>query len=265
METKGQRKQKTGISGGSCGIVAGIRKTKEVRSGSGRTDKEIIVAESPENPGSQGSPNQPYSSPPPPPFQPVSSGFQPVAGTTQANGMPAQPVAPPAKSGGSNALKIILIIVAVLVVMVMLVVGVIGYGVWRVAHAVRMNRSTGETTITTPGGSISADSSVKFTSGELGTDIYPGAEPAKSGNLRMNMAGNSVVSAAFLTSDSKEKVVAFYKDKLGSEATSMDFGSNAILSLKKGEHEVVQVTISQEANQADGKTQIHISHTTSSK
>jgi hypothetical protein len=36
------------------------------------------------------------------------------------------------------------------------------------------------------------------------------------------------------------------------------------LSLKKNEHETVQVTISQEANQFDGKTQIHISHTTSS-
>jgi hypothetical protein len=73
-----------------------------------------------------------------------------------------------------------------------------------------------------------------------------------------------VVTATFLTSDAKEKVVDFYKDKLGSEASTMDFGANAILSLKKNEHETVQVTISQEANQFDGKTQIHISHTTSS-
>jgi hypothetical protein len=265
METKRQRKQKTGIRGGSCGIVAGIRKTKEVRSGSGRTDKEIIVAESPENPGSQGSPNQPYSSPAPPPFQPVSSGFQPVTGTSTATGGPAQPGAAPAKSGGSSALKIVLIIVAVFVVLVMMVVGVIGYGVYRVRKAIHVNQANGAMSVDALGVKMNADAGMKFTADELGTDPYPGAETAKSGNMRMNMAGNSVVSAAFLTSDSKEKVVEFYKDKLGSEATSMDFGANAILSLKKGEHEMVQVTISQEANQFDGKTQIHISHTTSSQ
>jgi hypothetical protein len=174
------------------------------------------------------------------------------------------PPAPP-KSGGSSALKIILIILGVLVLLMVLVAGVIGYGIYRVKKAFHTDARTGETTIATPGGAITANSNMKFTSDELGTDVYPGAEPAKSGNLRMNLAGNSVVSASFLTSDSKDKVVAFYKDKLGSEATSMEFASNAILSLKKGANEVVQVSVSQEPNQHDGKTQIHISHTTSSQ
>jgi hypothetical protein len=173
-----------------------------------------------------------------------------------------QPAAAPVKSGGGGILKIVLIVIGVIVVLVMLVVGVIGYGIWRVAHAVRVNSSTGETTINTPGGAISASSNIKFTSSELGTDVYPGAEPNKSGNLRMSLPTGSVVSASYLTSDSKDKVVAFYKEKLGSQATAMDFGANAILSLKKGEHEVLTITISQEASQSDGKTQIHISHTT---
>ncbi len=162
-------------------------------------------------------------------------------------------------------LKIILIVLGVIVVLVMLVIGVVGYGIYRVAHAVKMNAKTGETTINTPGGLITANSDMKFSSSDLGTDIYPGAQPGKSGNMRMNIAGNSVLSATYLTSDAKEKVVDFYKDKLGSEASTMDFGSNAILSLKKGEHETVQVTISQEANQFDGKTQIHITHTKDSQ
>jgi hypothetical protein len=224
-----------------------------------RTSKEITVAELPQNPGSQGSPEQTGASAPP--FQPVAAQYQQVV--PPVGGVP-QPVAAPAKSGGGGVLKIILIVIGVIVVLVMLVVGVIGYGIYRVAHAVKVNSMTGETTITTPGGSISANSNMQFTSSELGTDIYPGAVISKSGNLRMNIAGSSVVTATFLTSDAKEKVVGFYKDKLGSEASTMDFGANAILSLKKGEHEMVQVTISQEANQFDGKTQIHISHTTES-
>ena len=217
------------------------------------------MAELPQNPGSQGSPE-------PPPFQPVASQYQPVAAPSQGYAAPPPPpAAPPAKSGGSSALKIILIILGVIVVLVMLVVGVIGYGIWRVAHAVHVNNSTGAMSINTPGGTISANSDMKFTTDELGTDIYPGAQTSKSGNMRMSIAGTSVVSATFLTSDAKEKVVDFYKSKLGSNASSMDFGANAILSLKKGEQEMVQVTISQEANQSDGKTQIHISHTTSSQ
>jgi hypothetical protein len=186
-----------------------------------------------------------------------------VTTPSQATGVPPPPA--PARSGGGSALKIILIILGILAFFVLLVVAGLMYGCYRVRKAIHTDARTGETTITTPGGAITANSNMKFTSEELGTEVYPGAEPAKSGNLRMNMAGNSVVSASFLTSDSKDQVVAFYKDKLGSDATSMDFGTNSILSLKKGEHEVVQVTVSQEANEHDGKTQIHISHTTSSK
>jgi hypothetical protein len=223
--------------------------------------KEKILAESPENPGTEGSSNPQYTPSAPPPFQPVTTTFQPVSTPSQGTVVPPQPAAP-VKSGGSSALKIILIIVAVFVVLVLMVAGVIGYGVWRVSRAVHVNRATGETTINTPSGTFSANSAQKFTAGELGTDLYPGAEPAKSGSLKMNLPTGAMVSAVFLTTDSKDKVLDFYKSKLGSGATSMDFGNNAILTSKKSEHEQVTVTVSQEANQYDGKTQIHIQHVT---
>jgi hypothetical protein len=223
-----------------------------------RTDKEITVAELPQNPGSQGLPEQ--TGPSAPPFQPVAPQYQqvipPVAGIPQ-------PPAPPAKSGG-GAMKIILIILGFIAFLVLLVVCLLAYACHKVRQSFHVDNKTGETSVSVPGMSMNADAGMKFTSSDLGTDIYPGAQPGKSGNMRMNIAGNSVVTATFLTSDAKEKVVDFYKDKLGSEASTMDFGANAILSLKKNEHETVQVTISQEANQFDGKTQIHISHTTSS-
>ncbi|MGO9339390.1 MAG: hypothetical protein ACLPY1_17980 [Terracidiphilus sp.] len=213
------------------------------------------MADLPENPGSQGSPA-------PPPFQPVASQYQPAATPAPVYGAPA-PAPIPAKSGGSSAVKIILIVVAIFVFLGVLAVGVIGYIGWRVTRAVHVNNSTGAVTMSTPGGTFSANSAEKFTPEELGTDIYPGAEQSKAGgNMRMSMPSGSVISASFLSSDAKEKVVDFYKSKLGSDATTMDFGNSAIVSLKKGNKEQLTITIAQQANQFDGKTQIHIMHTT---
>jgi hypothetical protein len=187
-----------------------------------------------------------------------------VTTPSQATGVPPPPAAAQPKSGGSSALKIILIIVAVLVVLVMMVVGVIGYGVWRVAHAVHVNRTTGETTINTPGGTFSAGSSEKFTADELGTDIYPGAQPSKGG-LRMTLPTGPVVAANFLTSDSKDQVVSFYKEKFGSQAMTMDTDDGAILTVNKSKQDSVMLTITQKPSQFDGKTQIHIMHTINNK
>jgi hypothetical protein len=181
------------------------------------------VAELPENPGNQGPPA-------PPPFQPIAPQYQPVAPPYAAAPQPQPVAAPPATSGGTSALKIILIIVGVLVFLVVMVVAVIGYGVYRVHKAIHMDSTTGAMTANVPGFAMNADSGMKFTADELGTDIYPGAEPSKSGNLRMKIAGSSVVSATFLTSDPKEKVVEFYKSKLGANSTSMDFGPSALLT-----------------------------------
>jgi hypothetical protein len=212
------------------------------------------VAELPENPESQGAPAAP-------PYQPVAAQYQPVAAPYA---VAPQPVAVPPKSGGSSALKIILIIVGVFAFLIVMVVAVVGYGVYKVRKAMHVDPATGAMTMNAPGFAMNADSGIKFTADELGTDIYPGAEPSKSGNLRMNIAGNSIISATFLTSDPKNKVVDFYKDKLGSDATSMDFGGSAILTEKKSDKDQITVTIAQ-SNQSDGKTQIHIQHTTVTK
>jgi hypothetical protein len=218
----------------------------------------------PEDSGMPGSPSQPSSSEPPP-FQPLATPqYQPVASSYQAPPPPpvmGQPVA--AKQGGSNTVKIVLIIVAVFVVLAMMAAGVVGYGVWRVSRAIHKNIANGSMTINTPAGPITSNSTQTFTADELGTDVYPGAVAAKSGNLKMHLPTGSMLSATYLTTDSKDKVLAFYKDKFGSAATSMDFGSNAILTWKKSEHDQVTVTVAQRDGQDEGKTQIHIQHVTS--
>jgi hypothetical protein len=219
------------------------------------------MAELPENPGSEGSPAQQTGAPAPPPFQPIAAQYQPVAAPFATA---PQPAAAPPTSGGSSALKIVLIIVGVFVVLGMLVVGVVGYGIWRVSRAVHVNSSTGAMTVTTPGGTFSANSTEKFTADELGTDIYPGAQPAKGG-MRMHLPSGSMVGANFLTSDSKEQVIAFYQNKFGSDAATMETGDGAVLTVNKSKQDTVMMTITQKANQFDGKTQIYIMHTINNK
>jgi zinc-ribbon domain len=174
---------------------------------------------------------------------------------------PAQPAAATAKQG-SSALKIILIIVAVFVGLGIIGAGAVGFMAWRVAHAFHVSGSGNNVTLSTPGGTLTANSNMTFSASDLGTDIYPGAQPGKGGG-RLSLAGNSVVTATFVTSDSKDQVVSFYKDKLGSEANVFDYPAAATISLNKSKNESVLITVEPNSSQYNGKTLISIVHTTS--
>jgi hypothetical protein len=175
---------------------------------------------------------------------------------------PAQPVvvAPPHKQG-SSAVKIILIILGVFVFLGMLVAGVIGYGIYRVAHAVK-TASNGQISVNAPGGGFSANTTQSLSAGDLGIAIYPGATQGKGG-LHMTIAGKSMVSANFSTSDSFEQVVAFYKDKAGTNAQIMTTDTGGVISITSGS-DSVSITVSQNANANNGRTQFTIIHTTGS-
>ena len=211
----------------------------------------------------------------PAPFQPVASqpaAYQPVAAQPAAYQPPAPPpvayppVAAPPKSGG-GALKIILIIIAVIFGIGVLGAAVIGYGVWKVAHAIHVSGSgdNAHMTFNAPGGgSFSANTAETFTAADLGTDIYPGATSGK-GSMRMTLPNGSWVSAVFVTPDSKDQVVSFYKSKFGSDASIFDSAASAVISLQKGKKESIMVTVTANQSQYDGKTQVTILHTTSNK
>jgi hypothetical protein len=165
--------------------------------------------------------------------------------------------------GGSTAVKIVLIIVAIFVGIGILGASIVGYGIWRVSHALRAASHGG--TISIPasgGGSISVGANQTFTAADLGTDIYPGAT-AGQGGMRMSTPSGSWVTAIFLTSDSKDQVVNFYKNKFGSDSATMDTGDTAILTLKRTEKESIMVTVSSRPNRDNGKTKIAITHTVS--
>jgi hypothetical protein len=181
---------------------------------------------------------------------------------------PAQPYAPqptaaPANSG-SSAVKIVLIIVAIVVGLGILSLGALAFTAWRIARTVHVSGPNGQLTVSTPGGTMTASPSQTFSASELGTDIYPGAQSTRGG-MKMDMPTGSWVTGVFLTSDSKDQVVAFYKDKFGSEATVFDTAGSAVISLKKGQEEAVVVTITANSSQDNGKTRVSIMHTKGTK
>jgi hypothetical protein len=236
-------------------------------------------------------PSQGYTSPPPPPaapqfqpsappaFQPSATPpFQPSAPSAQQGFAPVQqgyspaPPPPPASGvpqaaatsggGGSTVLKVVLIIVGIVVLICVLIAAVVGYGIWRVAHAVHEAERTGNVTIPgASGGSFSVNSTKTYSAEELGTDIYPGATPIKGG-MKLAMPNGTFLTGAFSTPDSREQVVAFYKSRFGSDSGMMESDDASVLTLKKSEKEQVMVTVSNKANENDGKTKIVILHTT---
>ncbi len=204
-----------------------------------------------------------YTSPAPPPA------FTPVAPMASAPAptpgyIPAPPMAAvPAKSG-SSAVKVILIVLAIVIGLGVLGAGAFGFMVWRISRSIHVSGPNGTVSINTPGGMLESHNSTSFTPGELGTDIYPGAQ-STSGGMKMELPSGSVVSGAFLTSDSKDAVLNFYKSKFGSDASVFDTADGAMLSVKKGEQESVMVTISSKAGENDGKTKFVIVHTKNNK
>jgi hypothetical protein len=176
---------------------------------------------------------------------------------------PTQPVPPP-PSSGSSALKIVLIIVAVFVGLGILGAGAFGFFVWRVAHAVHISESGNGVTFNGPQGKLSVNDAQNFTASDLGTEIYPGAQPGK-GSLRMSLPTGSVVSALYVTSDSRDQVLAFYKSKFTGGMSTYDTENGAVLTYNNGQQESVVVTINSTPTEYDGKTQIHIVHTKSTK
>ena len=198
----------------------------------------------------------PVQSAPPVASAPAFSAIQPPAG---AGYIPAQ-VPAAANKSGNTAVKIILVIVAIFVGMGLLAAGVFGFAVWRISRAIHLNGSNGQVTMQTPGGSMTTNRSMTFTATELGVDIYPGAT-STPGGLRMNLPTGSVVSGAFVTSDTKDAVVSFYKSKLGSDATVYDATESAVITANKGQQDSVVVTVTSKPSEDDGKTKIMIVHT----
>jgi len=175
---------------------------------------------------------------------------------------PPPAAAPP--NSGSSAVKVILVIVGVIVGLGILGVAIFSFTVWRVARGIHVDGPNGQVTVNTPGGTITANQAQTFTASELGTDIYPGAQSGH-GSMKMDLPTGSMMTGVFVTPDSKDQVVAFYKSKFGSGASVYDTANSALLTLNKTQQEAVMVTVTANSSQDGGKTRISIVHTKSNK
>ncbi len=134
-----------------------------------------------------------------------------IAGSP-ASAQPA-PLAPPPSKGGSNTVKIILIIAAVIVIL-----GILGIvSLTLVArHFLAQSHVTQEgnhVKVETPFGTAETSKDPEQTVKDLGIDIYPGARVETNGAVTSTFGGMHTVAASFETSDSVDKVCAFYKSR----------------------------------------------------
>ncbi len=173
---------------------------------------------------------------------------------------PPPAVAPP--SSGGSAVKIILIVVAVVVGLGMLGSAIFAFTVWRVARSIHVEGSNGQVSVDAAGRATITNRVYATT--ELGTEVYPGAQGTR-GSMRMDLPTGSMVTGVFVTPDSKEQVVAFYRGKFGSGAAVYDTPTGALLTLNKGNQETVMVTVAANSSQDGGKTRISIVHSKSNK
>jgi len=161
---------------------------------------------------------------------------------------PRPPVPPQPPRSGSNIVAIALLVLALIVL-------VSGIAVWTglrfLSHNLRMQVEerggrNKEVSINTPVGSIEVHHDVN--QDNLGLPIYPGATRVKdkdSAAVNLGFGGEQsvqILAAKFETSDSLERVKAFYKEHLGSEVTKFtDQGSDGKTTFEIKTHNLEKV------------------------
>jgi hypothetical protein len=180
-------------------------------------------------------------------MMPDSSSSQPPQATlSQVQSQPLPPAgsfATPAANSDSRVVKAVLITVAVFVGLAVIGAGVIGFGVWYLAKSVQHVPSA------------------TFTESDLGIAIYPGAEPSMRGS-RAEIAGKTMLSAAYFTQDSTDKVMAFYKEKAGPNAQPITTRHSSGFRLVEATGEVTTVSVRRVSDKSGGETYIAITHLT---
>jgi hypothetical protein len=157
-----------------------------------------------------------------------------------------QNVPPPPTTSGNTVLKIVLIVIGVFVLLGVIVAGVIGVEVYKMAKSADKG-SNGNVSISTPSGTITTGQSANVTAADLGVDLYPGATTGE-GSMNMKTPNGSMVTAVYLSPDPSDKIVAFYKEKLGDQASIVQTSHGTVLSAGQKDKDNVVITITPEGN-----------------
>jgi hypothetical protein len=144
-------------------------------------------------------------------------------GATTAPPATAMAPAPPPSTGGGSALKIILIVVAVIVGIGILGMVTCGVVVHRAFKNSRVSQRGDNVKAETPFGTFETSKDPEQIAKDLGVDLYPGAEMQKNASASVTMGSIHTVTAVLESSDSVDKVCAFYKERFpNATVTSSD-------------------------------------------
>jgi zinc ribbon protein len=159
----------------------------------------------------------------------------------------AAPGAPPQQS--TSAVKIILIVVGIFVGLGILAGAAVMFGVWSLARAVKTDPSGDKVSISTPMGSMTVGKT-QVTEEELGIPIYPGAEP-EQGSMRLGSAKGSMETFVFRTKDSPQRVIEFYRDKMGDKMEYLTTPQGGMITSAKSEKEGYMITVGKDDDKGD--------------
>ncbi|WP_263384640.1 hypothetical protein [Granulicella arctica] len=174
-----------------------------------------------------------------PPVQQPAGAYPPAPSNVYAQPGYPQPGYPPRSN--NTALKVILIVVGILALFGILAAAVIGFGAYKLSKAVHKN-ANGDVSFSTPAGTFSTGDASSVTQADLAIPEYPNSERS-TGSMKMKTPGGSLVTATYNTPDAPDKVIAFYKDKLGDQATVTERGSSTVITVGESSSEKKVITI----------------------
>ena len=176
---------------------------------------------------------------------------QPLAAPAAQAPVAAAPVA----SSGSPVLKIVLIVVAVLIFFGLVSAGACVYFLYRTKQRVSQFEKQVHATVTMPTGTGQAPTppAAPADSGQetppiidMGVPVYPGATAAE-GESEVSAAGGKVKVQEYTTSDSLDKVAAFYKEKMGAIAVVTQSEGSALVHVV-GSNGVIDISIASDSS-----------------
>lgn len=175
---------------------------------------------------------------------PVAPGPQPVYGQ--------QPGIQPAATG-SNVVKVVLIVVGVVVGLGVLSSIIFMFSMWRLSRSVHVNNRGDGVTMSTKDGTITTGSGATVSEADLGVPIYPGAT-RRQGGVQINSGNATMLTAVFSTTDSVGKVVDFYRDKVGANASVVQSPTGSVISSRDNNNQSVVITVGTDGSGATSIT-----------
>ncbi len=188
----------------------------------------------------------------------------PAPAATAAEPPAVTPAAAP--KAGSPVVKIVLIVVGVLVVLTALGIGSCVYVAYRIKQRgaiIMQGTRSGSMSYGTPevqaekGGEESEVTGESEAAAVSFKDVppYPGSKRTGAGG-NLGVAGFGIAGQEYVTPDSVDQVVAFYKDKLGKKLVVRETEGNATISFAAADGSMTTIIVSRDEEAGETKIKI---------